>query len=121
MMNLSQLKVNKKMVDSIDWTMTPEKAIEMYLEWGTGWSRGNEFVSYMGQESYYFVVYDWQAPNVTLIRRTTEGAEEMAVINVPKDLFQQAIAEDGHTPGVGVHPLNQPLKKWVSEAVGGAM
>jgi hypothetical protein len=100
--------------------MTQEKAIEMYLEWGTGWIRGNDFVSTMGQESYYFVLYDWLTPpRVTLIRRTTAGAEEIAEVEVPEELFMKAWKEDGDRPGVGVHPLNLELKKWVCQVIGG--
>ena len=119
MMKIRELKENRKLVNSVDWTMTPEKAIEMYLEWGTSWSRGNDFVSSNDQESFYFVVYDWLAPQVTLIRRTAEGAEEILSIPVPKKLFQQAVQEDGHNPGVGVHALNLPLKKWVCDSIHG--
>lgn len=120
MMQASELRKDRALVNSIDWTMTPEKAIEMYLEWGTGWIRGNDFVSRNDQESYYFVVYDWLAPQVTLVRRTAEGAEEIASIPVPEDLFKQSVQEDGYSPGVGVHPLNLPLKKWVSDTIHGA-
>jgi hypothetical protein len=121
MMTLGELKDNRKLVNLIDWTMTPEKAIEMYLEWGTGWIRGNDFVSSNDQESYYFVVYDWLDPQVTLIRRSMAGAEEIASIAVPQELFQEAVEEDGYHPGVGVHALNLPLKKWVSDTIHGAL
>mgnify|MGYP006991978383 CR=1 FL=1 len=36
MWDLEQLKRNREIVDRIDWEMTPEKAVETYLEWGTG-------------------------------------------------------------------------------------
>jgi len=120
MMHLKELLKKRQLVDSIDWSMTPEKAIEMYLEWGTGWVRGNDFVSSNDQESFYFVVYDWQQPQVNLVKRTSEGAEEIATVAVPKELFEQAIIDDGYNPGVGVHGLNTPLKEWVSNAVHGA-
>jgi hypothetical protein len=120
MLSLSELKADRKLVNKIDWQMTQEKAIEMYLEWGTGWVRGNDFVSYMGQESVYFVIYDWEdPPQVTLIRRTTEGAEEIAKIRVPNNLFEQALKDDGYKPGVGVHSLNQALKEWVCDQIEG--
>ena len=45
MLSLAELRKNRTLVNSIDWAMTPEKAVEMYLEWGTGWIRGNDFVS----------------------------------------------------------------------------
>ena len=66
-MTLEELKADRDLVNQIDWSMTQEKAIEMYLEWGTGWIRGHDFVSTMGQESVYFVPYDWLRPaRVTL-------------------------------------------------------
>ena len=120
MLTTEELKADRQLVNKIDWNMTQEKAIEMYLEWGTGWVRGNDFVSTMGQESIYFVLYDWLRPaRVTLIRRTTGGAEEIAEVKVPEDLFMQAWHEDGDRPGVGVHPLNKELKEWVCQAIAG--
>ena len=120
MLNLLELKANRNLVNKIDWTMTQEKAIEMYLEWGTGWIRGHDFVSYMGQESFYFVLYDWEnPPQVTLLRRTTKGTEELAKIPVPGYLFQAALKEDGYKPGVGVHSLNQGLKEWICSQIDG--
>ena len=79
MWDINELLRHRDVVDQLDWDMTPEKAIETYLEWGTGWSRKGDFVRYAGQESYYFVVYDWeQPPQVTLVRRDTAGMEELA-------------------------------------------
>lgn len=122
MLNLNELKEDRRLVNEINWEMTPDKAIEMYLEWGTGWVRGNDFVSSPDQESVYFVLYDWEEnpPQVTLLRRDIEGAEEIAKIEVPGDLFYEAAREDGYRPGVGVHPLNLPLVKWVNGAISGS-
>jgi hypothetical protein len=119
MLSEKELKANRRLVNEIDWDMTPEKAIEMYLEWGTGWIRGNDFVSSQDQESIYFVLYDWEEnPTVvTLVKRTVEGAEDIAKLEVPADLFHQASDEDGYKPGVGVHPLNQPLKEWLCNSL----
>ncbi|MCP3892060.1 MAG: hypothetical protein GY702_24800 [Desulfobulbaceae bacterium] len=118
MLNFNQLKRNRNLVNDIDWSMTPDKAVDMYLEWGSGWTRGHEFVSYQNQESVYFVVYDWETPpQVTLVKRTHEGAEDIAKMTVPKDLFDHAVKEDGYRPGIGVHPLSKPLKDWVCKAI----
>lgn len=121
MLNLSELKQNRELVNKIDWRMTPEKAVEMYLEWGTGWIRGNDFVSSQDDESVYFVLFDWEddPAMVTLIRRTVEGAEELAKLEVPRDLFEASWLEDGKRPGGTVHPLNQSLKEWVNDAING--
>jgi hypothetical protein len=105
-------------VNHIDWDMTPEKAVDMYLEWGGSWTRGNDFVRDREQQSVYFLIYDWESPlQVTLLRRNTEGMVELAKIKVPVGLFQKAVDEAGRRPGVGVHSLNTELKKWVSKAI----
>ncbi|HHK60898.1 MAG TPA: hypothetical protein ENJ73_04125 [Desulfobacterales bacterium] len=120
MWSLEELRRNKELVNKIDWEMTQEKAIEMYLEWGTGWVRGNDFVATLGQESYYFVLYDWeQPPAATLIRRTTAGAEEIAKVQVPQELFAAAVAADGYRPGVGVHSLTPELRRWLCDRLAG--
>ncbi len=120
MINLETLRKERGLVNSIDWTMTPEKAVEMYLEWGTGWVRGNDFVSASSDESVYFVLYDWQVPHrVTLIRRTVEGAEELGQYDVPEELFMASWQEDGIRAGGTVHPPNDALKRWLCEQING--
>jgi hypothetical protein len=119
MMQLDELKEQRDLIRKIDWAMTPEKAVEMYLEWGTGWVRGNDFVCGRNDESVYFVLFDWEnePPLATLIRRTVEGAEELAKIEVPKELFDAACREDGFRPGGTVHRLNHPLQEWLEIAL----
>jgi hypothetical protein len=120
MMNLEQLKQQRDLVNSIDWNMTPEKAVEMYLEWGTSWVRGNDFVSSANDESIYFVLFDWVTPHrVTLIRRTVEGAEEIADFDVPEELFMASWKEDGIRAGGTVHPPNEELKQWLCQRISG--
>lgn len=121
MLTTKELKENRELVNLIDWTMTPEKAVEMYLEWGTGWVRGNDFVSSDHDESIYFVLFDWEndPPQVTLIKRNLEGAEELAKIIVPHELFEAACKEDGYRPGGSVHTLNKELKQWVCDLING--
>ncbi len=121
MLSVKDLQKDRNLVNSIDWTMTPEKAVEMYLEWGTGWTRGNDFVASDSDESFYFVIFDWETdpPVATLIHRTVEGADELAKIEVPKELFDASCAEDGKRPGGTVHPLNRKLKEWVNDIIQG--
>ena len=120
MRDFEQLKKQRDLVNSIDWNMTPEKAVEMYLEWGTSWVRGNDFVASAGDESIYFVLFDWiQPPMVTLIRRTVEGAEELGSFEVPEELFMESWQEDGVLPGGTVHPPNKALKQWLCDRISG--
>lgn len=118
MWDLDKLKNHKEIIDLIDLEMTPEKAVETYLEWGTGWARKDDFVRYAGQESYYFVIYDWEKPlKLTLIRRDMEGMEEIAHLEAPQELIEKAIAEGGRKPGVGVYAINDDLKRWLKNTL----
>jgi hypothetical protein len=116
--DMEELSNHREIIDQLDWEMTPEKAVETYLEWGTGWARKDDFVRYIGQESYYFVVYDWEKPlRVTLVQRDMKEMDEIAKINAPRELIEGAIRESGYKPGVGVHAINEPLKHWLKKAL----
>ncbi len=41
MMHLEEIKKNRALLNEIDWDMTPEEAVRLYLEWGNNWVRGN--------------------------------------------------------------------------------
>ncbi len=113
------LKGHRDIVDRIDWDMTPEKAVETFLEWGTGWTRKDDFVRYVGQEAIYFVIYDWEIPpQVTLIQRTSQEANEIAKIVVPPEMISRAIHEAGRKPGVGVYAITDEIEQWLREALG---
>lgn len=120
MMTIKELKADRELVNSIDWEMTPEKAVDMYLEWGAGWTRGHDFVSSEKAESVYFVLYDWETTpcQVTLIRRTMKEAVEITKVPVPEVLFKEACDEDGRRPGGTVHRLNAKLIDWLCEQIG---
>ena len=108
MMNIGQLKKQRDLVNDIDWDMTPERAVSMYLEWGTGWKDVDNVVNSIHDESICFVIYAWvKRPGVTLIRRTLGGAEESAWLPVLGDLFEASCREDGKRPGGTVHPQTQ--------------
>ncbi|NDY42778.1 hypothetical protein G3N55_07975 [Dissulfurirhabdus thermomarina] len=116
MMHIDALRQDRRLVNEIDWSMTPEKAVDMYLEWGAGWTRGKDFVRGANESSLYFVIYDWERPpQVTLLRRDSKGVEELAKVPVPEPLFAEAVREAGRRPGVGVHALNARLQDWLRE------
>ena len=119
-MGLEELKKQRDIVNRIDWTMTPEKAVDMYLEWGAGWTRGHDFVMSSEDYSIYFVLYDWEdPPQATLLKRSAKEVVELAKIPVDPDLFKASIEESGYKAGVGVHAPNRELKKWISERIDG--
>jgi len=119
-MNIEQLKAQRDIVNQIDWTMTPEKAVDMYLEWGASWTRGNDFVRGDEDESYYFVIYDWETPpQATLLKRSSKDVEELAKIPIDNKFFIQTIEEGGIKPGVGVYQPTRELKIWLSNVLAG--
>ena len=123
----NRLKITKDIKRQIDWSMTPTKAVDMYLEWGSGWTRGaGNFVADANDVSYYFVIYEgdllfdrgWERTFVSFIKRTVEGATELGRIEVPNDLWKNAIMEDGpNKAGVEVHAINQELAEWLQENI----
>ncbi|MFP4573243.1 MAG: DVU0772 family protein [Desulfobacterales bacterium] len=112
MMNLEELKQNREIVGKIDWEMTPEEAVRLYLEWGNNWAGGNYVIRSKEDVSYYFVVYAWDKPPVIyLIRRNSEEALELARIVLPgwlKDIF---LAETSGNNGV--YPIRGRVRQWL--------
>jgi len=120
MWGLEELKAHRDIVDSLDWEMTPERAVETFLEWGAGWGPAGTISSGMpGQEAFYFVIYEWEKPaQVTLIRRTMKEADEIAKVLAPAEMVRRAVEAAGRKPGVGVYPITEELKQWLKEALG---
>ena len=119
MWGIEELKTHREIIDRLDWEMTPERAVETFLEWGTGWARRDQFVRFADQQSLYFVIYDWEKPpQVTLIRRTMKEADEIAKIPAPADMVQRAIRAGGRKPGVGVYAITEELEQWLRETLG---
>lgn len=101
--------------ETIDWDMTPEDAIVMYLEWGNNWRRGDRNpVRSKNEVSHYFVLSTWEeVPTVFLIRRSSEGAEELARLNVPEALKDHVREETGLIKGV--FAITEPLRSWLEQ------
>jgi hypothetical protein len=112
MLKLSELKTNINLINAIDWNMTPEEAVRLYLEWGNNWARGNYVIRSKEDVSYYFVVYAWEDPPVIyLIKRNSEEAVELAKIRMPEDLKNRFLREIGDNKGV--YPLEGPVRDWL--------
>lgn len=110
-MDLKGLKKDRALINSIDWDMTPEEAVRLYLEWGNNWSRGNVFVRSKDDISYYFVFNSWgEKPVIYLIKRNSDEAKELAEIEPPEDLINCFLKNKK-----GVYALEGKLKKWLKE------
>ena len=112
MTSLDKIRKNDALLNAIDWEMTPEEAVRLYLEWGNNWARGNYVIRSKSDETHYFVVNTWkERPIVYLIRRNSEEAEELAAIEMPEPVEEQFLAENGRNKGV--YAVDGIVKEWL--------
>ncbi len=102
----------------IDWNLTPEHAVTMYLEWGNNdWNA--EFPPVRSKEDYstYFVVDTWEeAPILRLVRRNSERADDILTMPLPDDLRQEFHEEYGNLKGI--FAPTKGIKQWLKVQVG---
>jgi hypothetical protein len=112
MMTLSDIRSNKVLLNAIDWEMTPEEAVRLYLEWGNNWAGGNYVIRSKDDVTHYFIVYTWELPpKVYLIRRNSDIAEELAEIDMPEPLSRVFLDSIGHNKGV--YAIEGEVKDWI--------
>lgn len=118
-MRIEEIIGNMEIINEIDWDMTPEEAVRLYLEWGNNWAGGTYVIRSKKDVSLYFVVYTWEDdPKIYLIRRNSDGAEELAEIEFPPDIKDRFLSSIGHTKGV--HSPNDEIKKWLKKKLYGS-
>ncbi|MFC1504943.1 DVU0772 family protein [Thermodesulfobacteriota bacterium] len=112
MMRLDDIKFNSDLVNEIDWDMTPEEAVRLYLEWGNNWARGNYVIRSKDDVSHYFVINTWKEnPVIYLIRRNSDEAVELAEIEMPEGLRQRYLKANGTHKGV--YAVEGEVKNWL--------
>ena len=117
MMVLEDLKRERELIDSIDWEMTPEEAVRLYLEWGNNRSRGYNMVRSRNAMVHYFVLNTWEEESlIYLVKRNSEGAEELAKIQIPGKLREQAQRKiHSHK---GVYAVQDEVREWLERELG---
>ncbi|SDF91489.1 DVU0772 family protein [Desulfovibrio legallii] len=102
----------------IDWNLTPEHAVTMYLEWGNNdWHAEYPPVRSKDDVSHYFVVDSWQDPPVVrLVRRNSEQAEDLIVVPLPQNLLADFYQAHGHWRGVSAP--TPAVKAWLRHELG---
>lgn len=111
-MKLQDIKKDNELLDAIDWDMTPEEAVRLYLEWGNNWVGGNYVIRSKNDVSHYFVVNTWEEkPVVYFIRRNSDEAVELARINLPPKLENQFFENNGRAKGV--FSIEGEVKNWL--------
>ena len=113
MMNLNDLK-KENLVNLIDWDMTPDEAVKLYLEWGNNWASGNYVIRSKNDVTHYFVVNTWEeTPIIYLIRRNSEDAVELAKIDMPSDIKDRFLKAHGNLKGV--YAVEGEVKDWLKK------
>jgi hypothetical protein len=116
MMELDDIKNNTALLNDIDWDMTPEEAVRLYLEWGNNWSRGNYVIRSKDDIAHYFVVNTWgKSPVIYLIQRNSEDAKELAQIEIPEELKKNYIEVNGNIKGV--YAIEGKIKDWLKKTL----
>jgi hypothetical protein len=111
---IEKIKKNDELLNAIDWDMTPEEAVRLYLEWGNNWARGNFVIRSKNDETHYFVVNTWKkVPIVYLIRRNSEEAQELFAIELPDTVRKKFLKENGGNQGV--YAIDGVVKEWLKE------
>ena len=113
-MNLRDIRQNSDLLNAIDWEMTPEEAVRLYLEWGNNWARGNYVIRSKDDVTHYFVVNTWgKTPVIYLIRRNSEEAVELAKVYMPEPIKNRFFEANGHLKGV--YPVEGEVKNWLKQ------
>jgi hypothetical protein len=114
MMQLNEIKSDRNLLNSIDWDMTPEEAVRLYLEWGNNWARGNYVIRSKNDVSHYFVVNTWGGkPIIYFIRRNSDEAVELAEITMPENLKERFLDSIGHNKGV--YSIEGEVRDWLQK------
>ena len=112
MMRLEEIREDVNLMNAIDWDMTPEEAVRLYLEWGNNWAGGNYVIRSSNDISHYFVVNTWKSdPAIYLIRRSSEEAVELARIDMPQEVKERFLRDHGDLKGV--YPVEGKVKEWL--------
>jgi hypothetical protein len=111
---LEKIKQDPDLLNAIDWEMTPEEAVRLYLEWGNNWARGNYVIRSKNDETCYFAISTWKEPPVIyLIRRNSEEAKELAEIPMPPHIKEAFLRENGLLKGV--YAVDGAVKEWLQK------
>ena len=101
----------------IDWNITPEHAVAMYLEWGNNACNEYPAVRTESDMSNYFVVDSWgEAPVIRLVQRSMAKAEDLLTIPMPESLMDDFRAVHGTWRGISAP--TDALKAWLRQELG---
>lgn len=102
----------------IDWNLTPEHAVTMYLEWGNNdWNAEYPPVRSKNDVSRYFVIDAWEErPMLRLVQRNSENAVDLVSFPLPESLMPGFRTIHGHKKGL--YAISEEIKSWLKKEMG---
>lgn len=111
MLSIEDIKENQEIMDCLNLEMTPEKAVALYLEWGSSWAHGRDFVQSDSDVSCYFTIDAWKTPaQLLLVRRSTAEAEIVGEVEIPADMMKRELESWGGRRGT--YGISEEVKNW---------
>ncbi len=115
-MQLQDIRNDLDLLNAIDWEMTPDEAVRLYLEWGNNWAGGNYVIRSKADVTHYFVVNTWgKTPKIYFIKRNSEEATELAEFEMPERLKSRFIELNGNRKGV--YSIEGEVKDWLKKQI----
>jgi hypothetical protein len=112
MLSLEEIGQDPDIMDCLDLTMTSEKAISLYLEWGAFSAHGQDFVRSGNDATCFFTVDAWERPaRVFLVKQTNSGREEICRVDVPQTLVDGIVESYGGRKGT--YNISEALQEWI--------
>jgi hypothetical protein len=108
---IAQIRANPEIMSCLNLEMTPERAVSLYLEWGSSWAHGRDFVRSEHDVSCYLKIDAWTTPaRVFLVRQSTSDEKVIGEVDVPVELVARAVRSWGGRKGT--YGLSEELKDW---------
>ncbi len=112
MITMKDIKEDQEIMDCLNLEMTPEKAVALYLEWGSSWAHGRDFVRSDSDVSCYFSVQAWEKPvKLILMRQTMAEGEIIGEVAAPPELMEKELQAWGGRRGN--YGISEELKDWI--------
>jgi len=109
---MEDIRENSEIMDCLNLEMTPEKAVALYLEWGSSWAHGRDFARSASDVSCYFTLDAWKTPaKIVLVRQSMAEDAILGEVSVPPDLIARQVASWGGRKGT--YEIGEELKRWI--------
>jgi hypothetical protein len=112
MLSMEDIRENAEIMGCLNLEMTSEKAVALYLEWGSSWAHGRDFARSASDVSCYFTVDAWKTPaKIVLVRQSMAEDEILGEVAVPPDLLAREVESWGGRKGT--YGISEELKGWI--------